>query len=94
MRVILGDKTGYAFTDDVTEDKLLRAAEVAAYIARGGKPIKPVDIREGSRPSFVTVKLPLGQVADQKRLDVMRRAHQAALDYDKRIRVASISYYD
>ncbi len=94
VRVILGDKTGYAYTDEVSEPTLLRAAEVASYIARGGKAATPVNVREGSRPSFVSVKMPLEQVADGKRLDVMRRAHQAALDYDKRIRLASINYSD
>ena len=94
VRVILGDRTGYAFTDEIAEDKLLRAAEVASYVARGGKSVKPVDVKQASRPSFVAVKLPLGEVADERRLDVMRRAHQAALDYDKRIRMASVSYYD
>ncbi|MFB3852630.1 MAG: TldD/PmbA family protein [Vicinamibacterales bacterium] len=94
VRVILGDKTGYAYTDEVTEEKLLRAAEVAAYIAKGGETVRPVNVHESPHPSYVTVKLPLDQVADDKRLDVMRRAHQAALDYDKRIRMASVSYYD
>ena len=94
VRVTLGDKTGYAYTDELSEDKLLRAAEVASYIARGGKTVKPVAIKEALRPSFVTVRLPLAQIADEKRLDVMRRAHQAALTYDRRIRMASVSYYD
>ncbi len=94
VRVIAGDKTGYAYTDDLSEDRLRRAAEVASYVAQGGKPVKPIDVREASRRSFVTVQLPLGDVADETRLDVMRRAHQAALDYDKRIRMASVSYYD
>jgi len=94
VRVILGDKTGYAYTDELSEDKLLRAAEVASYVARGGKAAKPVNIRPQSRASFVTVRLPLGEVADEKRLDVCRRASQAALDHDKRIRMASISYSD
>ncbi|MGE5361098.1 MAG: TldD/PmbA family protein [Bacteroidales bacterium] len=94
VRVILGDKTGYAYTDEIAEDKLLRAAEVASYIARGGTTTRPVDIKEGRRPSYVTVKLPLAALADERRLDVMRRAHQAALGYDKRIRMASVSYYD
>ena len=94
VRVISGDKTGYAYTDEITDDKLLRAAEVASAIARGAKTSLPVDIKSASRPSFITIKIPLSDVADEKRLDVMQRAHQAALDYDKRITMASISYYD
>lgn len=94
VRVILGDKTGYAYTDEITEDKLLRAAEVASFVARGGKPAKPVNVRAAERASFIHVKLPLGDVADEQRLDVCRRASQAALDYDTRIRMASVSYYD
>ena len=94
VRVIVGDKTGYAYTDEISEDKLLRAAEVAGTIAKGTKAVKPVNIRAGKSPSFVTVKVPLADVADEKRLDVCRQAHQAALDYDKRIKMASISYYD
>jgi len=94
VRVILGDKTGYAYTDEITEAKLLRAAEVAAYVARGGAAAKPVDIRRSPGPAFVSVRLPLDQVADDKRLDVMRRANQAGLDHDRRIKLVSVSYYD
>ena len=94
VRVISGDKTGYAYTDEITEEKLARAAEVASYIAKGSKTVAPQDIHEGERDSFVTVKIPLQDVADQKRLDVMKRANQAALDYDSQIKMAFISYYD
>lgn len=94
VRVISGDKTGYAYTDDITEDKLLRAAEVASFVASGTKTVGPVDIQEAERQSFVTVELPLEQVSDEKRLEVMKRANQAALDYDSRIKMAYISYYD
>jgi TldD protein len=94
VRVIAGEKTGYAYTDEISEDKLLRAAEVAGTIAKGTKAVKPINLRAGKSPSFVTVKIPLAEVADEKRLDVCSRAHQAALDYDKRIKMASISYYD
>jgi TldD protein len=94
VRVISGDKTGYAYTDEVTPEKLRRAAEVASFVARDGRTIKPVDIKEESRPSFSAVKVPLQSVADEKRLEIMQRAHEAALAYDARIKMASIDYYD
>ncbi len=94
VRVISGDKTGYAYTDEITEEKLMKAAEVAAYVAAGTKAIKPIAVEKKQRESYVTVKLPLTEIADEKRLDVMRRANQAALDYDPAIKMASVSYYD
>jgi len=94
VRVITGDKTGFAYSDEISEDKMLRAAEVASFIARGSAAAKPVSVRESSLASFITVKFPLAGIADEKRLDVMRRANQAALDYDKRIKMTSVSYYD
>jgi TldD protein len=94
VRVISGNKTGYAYTDEITEEKLLRAAEVASYVARNGPATEPVSISQGSRESFVSVKVPLLEVADQKRIEVMKRADQAAMDYDPRIKMAMVNYYD
>jgi TldD protein len=94
VRVISGDRTGFAYTDDINEENLLRAAEVASYVAKGSKVVPPVGIQEKVRESYVTVKLPLQEIADEKRLEVMTRANQAALDYDPKIKMASISYYD
>jgi TldD protein len=94
VRVISGDKTGYAYTDELSEEKLLRAAEVASYIARNSARIKPVEVKEVKRPSYVTVQMPLNEIADPKRLEVMQRANQAGLDYDKAIKMMTIDYHD
>ena len=94
VRVIAGDKTGYAYTDELSEEKLNRAAEVASYVATGSKKVPPIDIQEKERESFITVKVPLLDLADEKRLDVIQRANQAALDYDPKIKMAIIDYYD
>jgi TldD protein len=94
VRVIAGEKTGYAYSDEGDEASLLRAAETASYIAGQGGPAGAVPVAPASRPSYVTVKLPLRDVADEKRLDILRRADQAARDYDPRIRTAFINYYD
>jgi len=94
VRVISGDKTGYAYTEEITEENLMRAAEIASYVARNGKSIVPVNIAEGKRDSFVTVEKPLEDIADARRIEIMERANQAALDYDPRIRMALIDYND
>src|SRR5260221_9988287 len=35
VRVLSGERTGYAYTDDLSPNKILRAARTAALIARG-----------------------------------------------------------
>ncbi len=94
VRVISGNKTGYAYTDEITEEKLMRAAEVASYVALNSTPVSPANISETTRPSFVTVAQPLGDIADEKRIEVIKRADQAAKDYDPRIKMVMIDYYD
>jgi TldD protein len=94
VRVISGNKTGYAYTDEITEEKLLRAAEVASYVARNGSATKSVSLSEKAYESFVTVKQPLAEVSDEKRIEIIKRADQAARDYDPRIKMAMVDYYD
>ena len=94
VRVISGNKTGYAYTDDINLENLLRAARVASYVARDGGSVEPVNISDQLRNSFITVKQPLENIADPERIEIMQRADQAAMDYDERIKMAMISYYD
>jgi TldD protein len=94
VRVIAGDKTGYAYTDEITLEKLMHSAEVASYVAQGSKVTKPVNIEPADRPTYISVKVPLGQVADEDRLKILERANDAALGYDPRIKMAIIDYYD
>jgi TldD protein len=94
VRVISGNKTGFAYTDEITEEKLLRAAEVASYVALNGNKITPVAVAAAERPSFITVKQPLGEIADEKRIEIIKRADQAAKDYDPKIRMAIVDYND
>ncbi|MDX1286301.1 MAG: DNA gyrase modulator, partial [Draconibacterium sp.] len=94
VRVISGNKTGYAYTDEITEEKLLRAAEVASYVARNSSVKTPVDINETERDSFITIEQPLGEIADSKRIEVIQRANDAAMSYNAAIKMASVDYYD
>ncbi len=94
VRVISGNKTGYAYTDDITEENLMRAAKVASYVAKDGKSMGPIDINDTSRESFVSIKQPLAEITDEQRIETLERADQAALDYDPKIKMALVDYYD
>src|SRR5438046_2436808 len=50
IRVIHGEKQGYAYSDDLSLERLLEAARVAAYIAEGGKPLAPVPVSRQPGP--------------------------------------------
>jgi TldD protein len=41
VRVIAGDKTGFAYTDEISEEALLRAAGTASAVARAAAPSSP-----------------------------------------------------
>ncbi len=95
VRVIAGNKTGYAYSDDFTFSKLEEAAQVASYIATSGAPSpRKVNISPAKLPSYITVKIPLESIAEEKKLKLLQEADQAARSYDKRISQVYVTYYD
>ncbi len=42
MRVVIGDQTGYAFTEDLTPASMLAAARTASAIASGAGAVAPL----------------------------------------------------
>ncbi len=85
IRVVSGERTGFAFTDDLSSERLLRAARTAALIASG--PAKEVvsGFRHIEAPSLYPIA---GLSADgeiEAKLALIRRADKAARDFDPRI---------
>jgi TldD protein len=85
IRVVSGERTGFAFTDDLSSERLLRAARTAALIASG--PAKEVvsGFRHIESPSLYPIA---GLSADgeiEAKLALIRRADKAARDFDPRI---------
>jgi TldD protein len=78
IRVVSGLTTAFAYTDDITEPGLFRAAEAAAAAARGGTgETSVVDLREqptGTQP----VTVPPDEVDTSRKVELLRRADQAA----------------
>jgi TldD protein len=95
IRVVSGERTGFAFTDDLSSERLLRAARTAALIASG--PAK--ELSSGFRhttdaPSLYPIA-GLGSDADlAAKLKLIERADKAARDFDSRITQVKASIND
>ncbi|HET7654056.1 MAG TPA: TldD/PmbA family protein [Acidimicrobiales bacterium] len=95
IRVIRGDTTGFAHTADLSEDGLRTAAEAAAAAARGGGGgVREVALtrRDVTRPHDVDV-LP-ETVAKDRKVDLLRRADDAARSEASSVRQVSATYAD
>lgn len=94
IRVNSGEKTGYAYSDDFEISNLKRAAQASSFIAEAGKPIEPLNIESRpARPHFL-LKSPVPLMEDGGKIEFLKRANQAARDYDPRIRQVKVEYYD
>ena len=85
IRVVSGERTGFAFTDDLSSQRLLKAARTAALIASG--PAKEIvsGFRHIETPSLYPIAglSPDGEI--EAKLALIRRADKAARDFDPRI---------
>src|SRR3984885_1352104 len=94
VRVVSGERTGYAYTDDLSSDRLLRAARTAALIASG--PAK--ELMNGFRHTEATSLYPIaGATSDAEiaaKLALIERADKAARAYDPRITQVRAGFSD
>jgi TldD protein len=90
IRVLSGERTGFAYTDDLSPDRLLKAARTAALIASGPQTTRA----QGFTHSPVAPSLyPItgiqsafgGDTEITAKLKLIERANKAARDYDPRI---------
>jgi TldD protein len=95
VRVIVGDKTGYAYTDEIAFDSIRRAAETASHIARTGGGTQPIEVNATpTHLNLYPVETPVSSVELAKKIELIRRADQVARRYDSRIREVQSSVTD
>ena len=94
VRVIAGERTGYAYSDDLGPEKIRKAARVAACIAAGPAKIEKTPLREGQSRNLYPVLTSPNETAFTERADLVKRADTAARSYDPRIFQVQATFAD
>src|SRR2546430_304759 len=71
VRVISGERTGYAYSDDLSPEKIRKAALVAAHIAAGPSKVGKFDLNEGARHNLYPVLTAPTETAFTERVDLV-----------------------
>ncbi len=94
VRAIKGDQTGYAYTEELTNDAIERAAGTAASVARGPSRSSPVAFRAEGLPARYPIKTPWEQVKASDRIPILTRVNERALAGDNRVKKVRVSMSD
>ncbi|MBI3651321.1 MAG: metalloprotease TldD [Acidobacteria bacterium] len=95
VRVITGEKTGYAYTDEIEFQAIKRAAETASHIANSATGATNLEVNATPNShNLYAVATPMSEVELARKIALIHRSDQAARRYDKRIREVQASIAD
>jgi TldD protein len=94
IRVISGERTGYAYTDDLSSSRILHAARTAALIAKGPAKTPSAGFQQKPARSLYPVSLPSVDAEITAKVELVMRADAAARGYDPRIKEVRANYAD
>src|SRR5437660_2173083 len=82
IRVVAGDATGYAYTEELTPEAMRNAADTAARIAQTGGKVGPIAVGRRDVADLYQVRVPAWDTPAREKLAIIRRADEAARAYD------------
>ncbi len=91
VRVVSGEKTGFAYSDRIELSSLLEAANSVKAIARQGQNTSHAMLSRGQFPQLYSATNPLLSLADQQKIDLLRRVDDATRKLDSRIEQVIVS---
>ena len=96
VRVISGEKTGYAYSDDLNRENILKAARTAAFIAHSSSAGGTLQVPTPLNPERNLYSIPLFPAEHEiaQKIALLRQADEAARAYDARIKQVQASYID
>jgi TldD protein len=94
IRVIIGQKVGYAWCEGFDKKNLLETAQSAAFIAANKPGVIGAINKHTQVPSINKVKIIPGEIDASKRAELLFRGNETAYSADPRVSQVIGSYYD
>jgi len=94
LRVVIGDQTGYAFTEDLTLPSMLAAARTASAIAAGSKVVAPQQFSPKSMGDLYKTSIPWSAVGIDQKLPLLKFVEAKARSMDAAVDKVSVYWGD
>ncbi|MBK9262770.1 MAG: TldD/PmbA family protein [Polyangiaceae bacterium] len=94
VRVVRGDQTGYAFTEELTRDAILRAAKTAAAVADGPARPGPKEFAISGSPQRYAIDVTWDGVKPGQKLPILDGINAAVFKADGRVKKVTIALMD
>ncbi|WP_345295221.1 metalloprotease TldD [Luteimonas vadosa] len=91
VRAISGEKTGFAYSDDIDHEALLAASRSASAIARDGQAKVPSALVAGGGRSLYPASDPIDALGNAEKVDVLRRIDAMLRAADPRVQQVMVS---
>ncbi len=94
IRVLSGERTGYAYSGDLSPERILKAARTAACIAAGPSSVLKTGLDESGRLDLYPVPVPAADCSLAERVALIMRADIAARAADSKVFQVMASFAD
>jgi TldD protein len=94
VRVVKGDQQGFAYTEELTRERVAEAAATAAIVARGPARAAPKAYEVQALPSRYRARIDPDSIALERKMPILRRAEELAFAEDPRIRKVRVGMSD
>jgi len=94
VRVFYGHTAIYAYTNDLSEESLLKAADAVSKAASSGNIIASIDLTKNNVKNIHPVMIPNTSVSKQDKIDFIRKVNAASRGYSDQISQVDIRFIE
>ncbi|HCI54475.1 MAG TPA: TldD/PmbA family protein [Bacteroidales bacterium] len=85
IRVLKGEQTGYAFSEDLKQEAMINAAKTAANIADSSGKVNPVNVSEYIAPNYYPVKKSWEETSVRDKVPYLQKINDRIFELDSHV---------